>query len=135
MEISKHITLEEATKSQTAIRKGIKNIPNGIELENMKTVANACFEPLREWYGKPLKVSSFFRCVELNRAIGGVTNSQHTQGRAIDMDTGSKDENKKIFEYAKANLVFDQLIDEFNFSWVHISFNKGNNRNQILVIK
>ncbi len=135
MKISKYVSYDEATKSQTAIRHGIKNEPNEQELLNMKTVAVKCFDPIRENYGKPLKVSSFFRCSELNKKVGGSTTSQHVKGEAIDIDAGSKQENKKIFEFAKANLEFDQLINEFDFSWVHISFNQGKNRKQVLVIK
>lgn len=133
--ISKHISYEEAIKSQTAVRNGIENIPSEIQLHNMKLVADACFEPLRTWYGKPLKVSSFFRCDELNKKVGGAKASQHTQGKAIDIDTGSKEENEKLFEWAKANLKYDQLINEYNFSWIHISFDLGHNRNQIVVVK
>lgn len=132
--ISEHITLKEATFSNTAIRKGIKNDPNAEQLKNMEIVAEACFEPLRKWYGKPIKINSFFRCAELNEAVGGSATSQHCKGMAIDMDAGSKDENKKIFDWCKANLVFDQLIWEYGGEWVHISFNLGNNRNQTLSI-
>lgn len=133
--ISEHISYEEASRSQTSVRKGILNIPNEHELKNMEIVAKACFEPLREWYGKPLMVSSFFRCEALNSAIGGQRNSQHVQGKAIDIDTGSKEENEKLFNWAKLNLKFDQLLDEFDFSWVHISFDIGHNRNQVIHIK
>lgn len=133
--ISEHISYIEATKSDTAIRKGIKNIPDEIQLGNMRNVAEACFEPLRRWYGKPLKINSFFRCYELNTAIGGSKTSQHMQGKAIDIDAGSKEENEKIYEWAKVNLKFDQLINEYNFNWVHISFDLGSNRNQTLIIK
>lgn len=132
--ISKHITLDEATKSPTAIRNGIKNIPNEEQLNNMKIVAEACFEPLREWYGKPIKINSFFRCEALNTLVKGSKTSDHMKGRSIDIDAGSIEENKKLFDWCKANLKYDQLINEYNFSWVHISFHLGNNRNQILVI-
>jgi len=133
--ISDHISLEEATLSPTSLRLGIKNIPNADELRAMVTVANSCFEPLRQWYGKPIKVNSFFRNFELNKAVGGATNSQHSKGEAIDMSGGSKEENKRIFDWCKANLVFDQLINEYDYSWVHISFRLGNNRNQTIAIK
>lgn len=70
MNISKHITLHEATHSPTAKRLGIINDPNVTEITNMKMVAEKCFEPLREWYGKPIIVNSFFRCKKLNDAVG-----------------------------------------------------------------
>jgi hypothetical protein len=133
--ISKHITFEEATKSPTAIRNGIKNEPNAQELSNMKLVAEKCFEPLREWYGKPIRVNSFFRCEKLNTLVKGSKTSQHVEGKAIDMDAGSKEENKKLFDWCKANLVFDQIINEYDYSWVHISYNASKNRNQILIVK
>ena len=135
MNISKHISLNEATKSNTAIRNSIKNEPNAEQLANMKLVADKCFEPLREWYGKPIRINSFFRCDALNKLVKGSATSQHVQGKAIDIDAGSKEENQKLFEWCKANIKFDQLINEYDFSWVHISYNKDNNRNQILVIK
>lgn len=133
-QISKHISYREATHSQTAIRHNIDNTPGASELIAMRNVAEACFEPIRQWYGKPLKVNSFYRCPELNSKIGGSKTSQHMKGEAIDIDAGSKEENKKIFEWAKYNLKYDQLINEYDYSWVHISFTLGNNRNQTIVI-
>lgn len=137
--ISKHVSLKEATTSQTATRLGIYNTPDEQTIERMKIVAEKCFEPIRAWYGKPLTVSSFYRCPELNKAVKGSKTSQHVKGEAIDIDTGSRAENKKLLEWAKANLVFDQLIYEFGDEtgpeWVHISFSLSGNRNQYLVIK
>ena len=133
--ISEHITYDEATVSPTSLRFGIKNCPTSEQLLSMQTVANNCFENLREWYGKPIKINSFFRCDELNKKVGGAKNSQHTKGEAIDMSAGSKEENKKLFDWCKLNLKFDQLINEYNYSWVHISFRAGANRNQTLIVK
>ena len=138
MNVSKHITLYEAIKSPTAMRYGIDNTPNDSVLKNMENVANYCFEPLREWYEKPIRINSFYRSVELNKKVGGKTNpvSQHTKGEAIDMDAGSREENKKLFDWCKANLIYDQLINEYNFSWVHISYTTVNtNRNEIVAVK
>jgi zinc D-Ala-D-Ala carboxypeptidase len=133
--ISKHITYKEATQSPTATNKGIQNIPNPIELENMRLVAELVFEPLREWYAKPIRINSFFRNEALNKAVGGVKTSQHRFGKAIDIDAGSIAENKKLFDYIKDNLDFDQVINEHNFQWIHISYNKNKNRKQVLAIK
>ena len=133
--ISKHISFDEATQSPTALRLKIKNEPNEAQLESMKAVAVMCFEPLREWYDKPIKINSFFRCEALNTSVGGAKNSQHAKGEAIDMSAGSKEENKKLFDWCKANLIFDQLINEYDYSWVHISYKVGMNRNQTLVVK
>lgn len=90
---------------------------------------------MRKWYDKPIRVNSFYRCKELNTLVGGSITSQHMTGEAIDMDAGSKEENKKIFDWCKANLIFDQLINEYDYSWVHISFCHKYNRNQTLDIK
>jgi uncharacterized protein YcbK (DUF882 family) len=134
MKISEHITYDEATLSPTAIRNGISNQPNEEQLHNMQQVAENLFEPLRKLYGKPIKINSFFRSEKLNQLVKGQKGSQHVKGQAIDISGGSKEENKKLFELAKT-LEFDQLINEYNFSWLHISYKTSGNRKQILVIK
>ena len=134
MRISKHISFEEATLSPTGLRLGIDNTPNEEILANMKLVAERCFEPIRNWYGKPIKVNSFYRCDALNKAVKGSATSQHVDGKAMDISTGTKAGNKLIYEWAKNNLIFDQLINEYDYAWVHISYNKNNNRNQTLII-
>lgn len=133
--ISKHITYLEATQSPTAISNGISNIPTPEILNNMQRVANACFEPLRVWYGKPIKINSFYRCTLLNEKLKGSKNSGHIKGDSIDFTAGSKEENKKLFDWCKANLVYHQLINEYDYKWIHISFRIGDNRNQTLTIK
>jgi uncharacterized protein YcbK (DUF882 family) len=133
--VSKHITLDEATNSNTAIRNGINNNPDSVTFERMKLVANKCFEPLREWYGKPIRINSFYRSQLLNTKVGGSATSQHCKGEAIDISGGDKVENKKLFDWCKENLDFDQLINEYDFTWVHISYKAKGNRKQILVVK
>jgi hypothetical protein len=132
--ISKHISFTEATHSPTATKLGINNNPDKTQLEAMKLVADKCFEPLRLWYGKPIKIYSYFRSDLLNRAVKGSLTSQHKKGEAIDIDAGSKEENKKLFDWCKANLHFDQLINEYDYSWVHISYKMSGNRNMVLII-
>jgi hypothetical protein len=132
--ISKHISFDEATVSNTATRFGIENNPSDIQLACMKLVAEKCFEPLRTWYNKPIKVNSFFRCESLNAKVGGSKTSQHVKGEAIDISGGNKEENKKLFDWCKENLEFDQLINEYDYTWVHISYTVKN-RKQILAIK
>ena len=127
MKISDHITLKEATKSNTAIRRGIDNTPNDYQLSNMENIAKNLFEPLRKWVGGPIRINSFFRSEELNSAIGGSSRSQHCQGRSIDLDdTFGHKTNAEMFQYIKDNLSFDQMIWEFgdneNPDWVHVSF-------------
>ena len=85
--ISKHITMAEATNSETAKKLGISNLPNDVELANMKLVAEKCFEPIREWYGKPLRINSFFRSAKLNSSIGGSsgTSQQEIENKRLDV--------------------------------------------------
>lgn len=137
--ISKYISYEEATKSQTAIRNKIENKPNGDELMRMRLVASKVFDKVREHFGIPLKVSSFYRCAKLNKAVGGSATSQHMTGEAIDIDAdGSSITNAQVFDYIKNNLEFDQLIWEFgdkkNPAWVHVSYKSKGNRKQILIV-
>lgn len=140
--ISEHISYAEATTSETAIRKGIKNEPDDKQLQAMKTIAEKVFEPLRQYLslkrGKdsPIKINSFFRSEELNKAIGGSTTSQHSKGEAMDLSVNYPDfNNKDLFHMIKERGAFDQLISEFPKdeipSWVHVSFAK-NNRMQVL---
>jgi hypothetical protein len=125
--ISEHITKKEAIFSATALRKGIENEPGEYELQNMELIAEKVFEPLRKAVNGPIKINSFFRSEELNKAIGGSSKSQHCQGRAMDLDdTYGYMSNKDMYHYIKENLDFDQMIWEFgtedNPSWVHVSY-------------
>ena len=136
--ISQHISEKEATKSITALRLGIDNTPNSYHRNNMKTLAANVFEPLRQWVGGAIKITSMYRSQELNEAIGGSKNSQHSKGQAIDIDDiyGHKT-NAEMFEYIKDKLEFDTLIWEFgnedNPDWLHISYvDREKNRSRIL---
>ena len=136
--ISKNITYKEAIYSQTAKRKGIENKPNDEQMANMFSIAEMIFQPLRSWVGGPIKITSFFRSPELNRAIGGSKSSQHCKGQAMDLDDvyGHKT-NAEMFMYIRENLNFDQLIWEFgtdeNPSWIHVSYvDAQENRNRCL---
>jgi len=140
-QISKYVTWKEATKSQTAVRLQLDNTPkNPSHILNMRHVAETIFDPVREFNGGPLYVSSFYRSIELNEAIGGSPRSQHCKGEAIDLDAdvyGGKT-NQEIFEFIRDNLDFDQLIHEFgeeeNPAWVHVSckYDTQQNRGSIL---
>lgn len=138
--ISKYISYLEATTSQTAVRKKIVNTPNEEQLLNMQLIGIRIFDVIREHFKTPLRVSSFFRSLLLNNAVGGSKTSQHVKGQAIDIQGTGKVSNKMIFDYIKENLDFDQLIWEFgndnNPAWVHVSYvSKDKNRKQILYIK
>ncbi len=142
--ISDHVSYGEATKSQTAERKEIDNNPTPEELAAMKHVAETCFEPIREWHGKSIAITSFFRSAQLNIAIGGSKTSQHCKGEAMDIDADVFDNgisNNEIFDWIRLNVDFDQLIGEFEnpdgtYRWVHVSCKAdGNNRGEILLAK
>ena len=136
--ISKHISYKEGVHSNTAKRKGIENTPDEEQLANMKTLAEKIFEPLRKWVDGPIKINSFFRCPELNKAIGGSSRSQHCKGQAIDIDdTFKRASNSDMYYWIKNNLNFDQMIWEFgdddNPDWVHVSYvSVKDNRNRCL---
>ena len=136
--ISKHISYKEGVHSNTAIRRGIDNTPTDDQLYFMEIVAEEVFEPLREWVGGPIKINSFYRCPELNTAIGGSATSQHCKGQAMDIDdTFGKATNAEMYNFIKENLDFDQMIWEFgdddNPAWVHISYvSPEKNRNRCL---
>jgi zinc D-Ala-D-Ala carboxypeptidase len=136
MNISEHISLKEALRSNTAKRLGIDNMPDNKTLVTMQETAKYVFEPLRNYFNEPIYISSFYRSPELNTAIGGSANSQHCKGQAIDIDdVYSKASNADFFNYIKDNLEFDQLIWEFgndnNPDWVHCSYASGSNRGNI----
>ena len=136
--ISKHISDKEGVYSRTAIRLGIENKPNKEQLANMRLLAEEVFEPLRAYVGGPIKINSFFRSPELNKAIGGSTKSQHCKGQAIDIDdTFGRCTNAEMYHFIKEHLDFDQMIWEFgdddNPDWVHVSYvSPEENRNRCL---
>lgn len=131
----KYFTIQELTNSDTAKKKGIKNVPNDKELQNLIRLVENVLDPLRETYGKPIVITSGFRSKELNKAVGGAKTSQHTLGEAADIRSvaDTKEENMKLFKLAQS-LPFDQLINEYDYDWVHISYS-DRNRHQILNIK
>lgn len=147
MQLSKNLALAEVTRSETAKRKGISNMPTPEHIENFKLLAEKVFQPIRDHFGAPIRISSGYRSAALNKAIGGagktvngvyVPSSQHCTGEAIDIDMdGTAITNAAIFNYIKDNLEFDQLIWEFgtdnNPDWVHVSYEStGKQRKQIL---
>lgn len=141
MQLSEHLSLNEVITSGTAKRLGINNNPTPEHLENLKLVAKHVFEPIRNHFGKPIKVSSGYRSKELNAATPGASaTSQHSSGEALDLDQDGMPHgvtNKMVFDFIKENLNFDQLIWEFgdskNPDWVHVSYEStGKQRKQIL---
>ena len=138
MQLSKNLSLAEVTRSETAKRKGISNMPTEAHIANFKLLAEKVFQPIREHFGVPIHISSGYRSAALNKAIGGAASSQHCSGEAIDIDMdGTSITNKQIFDFIKDNLEFDQCIFEFgteeNPDWVHVSYEStGKQRKQIL---
>ena len=133
----KYFTLNELIKSDAARRSKINNTPNKQEENNLIALVENILDPLREAYGKPIIVTSGFRCERLNKLVNGSKTSQHRYGQAADIRTveDTVEENKKLFDLIQElNLPFDQLIDEYNFDWVHVSYSPRN-RKQILHIK
>ena len=136
--ISKHVSYKESVYSTTALRLGLNNDPNEYHLNNMKLISEKIFEPLRTHVGGPIKINSFYRGPELNKAIGGSSKSQHCKGQAIDIDdTFGHMSNADMYYWIKENLNFDQMIWEFgddkNPNWVHVSYvNDEDNRNRCL---
>jgi hypothetical protein len=139
VQLTKHFTLEELCASATAKARGIQNRPNAQQIISLVYLACYVLEPLREAMHEPIPISSGFRCEQLNRAVGGVSNSQHMRGQAADLCIGGDlEKGKRWFNWIKNNLKFDQLIWEYSRSgtyWVHVSFvhpDLGRNRRQVI---
>jgi hypothetical protein len=134
MKLTAHFDLSEFTRSESAKREGLDNTPTSEHLENLKVLCEKVLEPIRLRFGS-INISSGYRGKMLNHFIGGSVNSDHCLGRAADIDmddSGTGVTNKEIFDYIKDNLEFDQLINEFNYSWVHVGYRQGANRKQVL---
>lgn len=139
MQLSKHFELAEFTRSNTAKRAGISNMPTEAHQANMKVLCEKVLEPIREHFARPIMISSGYRSAALNKITKGASStSQHCSGEAVDIDMDATEiTNKQIFDYIKANLEFDQMIWEFgtdsNPDWVHVSYEStGKQRKQIL---
>ena len=137
--VTMHFTIEELYASDTAKRLGIDNKPSVQQMINLVYLAAYVLEPLRVAMDEPIKIGSGFRCKALNKAVGGVYNSQHLKGQAVDLCIdGDIAKGKKWFNYIKDHLPFDQLIWEHNSKgsyWVHVSFvfpDFGKNRHQVI---
>lgn len=134
----KYFTIQELTASPTARRKGIDNTPDEKAKAALEKLVEHILDPLRVAWGKPIVVTSGYRSPKLNRAVGGAAKSQHCKGEAADIRTLSdrRWENRQLFELIqKLNLPYDQLIDEYDYDWVHVSFAEGRNRHQELHVK
>ena len=135
MQLSEHFSLGELTASEIAVRKGLDNMPNGIELDNLVRLAEK-LEEVRKVIGKPIVVNSAFRSIEVNEAVGGVKSSQHCLGCAADIRVIGMKPDEVCRAIIASDIQFDQLIREFD-SWTHISIPNLPSmtpRNQTLII-
>lgn len=133
----KHFTIAELCRSTTADNKCIDNTPAPEIREKLQTLIEELLDPIREAWGKPIRVNSGYRCPALNKAVGGVSTSQHQKGEAADLNAGDPAKNRELFDkivemQKTGRIAFDQLIDEARYKWVHISYRKTDNRGQVL---
>ena len=140
MKLSENLDLSEITRSESAKRNNISNAPTPEHIENLKALAEKIFQPIRDHFKKPIRISSGYRSKELNAKVGGSKTSDHCFGYAIDLDAdGTSITNNEIFYFIKDNLKFKQLIFEFpvngQASWIHISYQASNLKNEILIAK
>ena len=128
----KHFSISELCRSEKGELRGIKNEPTEEVVRNLTALVDNVLDPLREWYGKPIMVNSGYRCPELNRAVGGVPDSQHLSGEAADIDVNDTRENRRLFSWIEENCEFDQLLWENGGAWIHVSYKRsGNNRQMV----
>ncbi len=133
----KYFSIKELSYSSTAVSKGIDNTPNSTESANLEALVDNILDPVREALGRAIHVNSGFRCSALNTAVKGAASSQHVTGQAVDIELGGKStsENKELHDWIAQNCTFDQLINEYNYSWVHVSYRRdGGNRGQVFSI-
>ena len=132
--MTEHFKLEEFIRSSTAQQLGIDNTPSEEVILNLRNLCEKVLEPLRQWYGKPISISSGYRCPALNRAVGGVTKSQHMKGEAADIRLPSIAIGRKMLEYIVFHLPYDQVIWEHNTDglyWIHVSLKRDSRKNRL----
>lgn len=131
--MGKYFTVAELCRSKTAISRGMDNTPPPQVKVALIALIDNCLDPLREVWGAPVYVNSGFRSPTLNKAVGGAPSSQHTRGEAADITAGSPEKNRQLFALIQAaGIPFDQLIDESNYAWIHVSWKASGNRGQVL---
>ena len=140
-QFTKNFSYDELIASATAKRLGLDNTPTLEEKEKLRQLAEDILQPIRDAWKSPIVVTSGYRSEEVNNAVGGVKTSQHRLGEAADIKVGGKERNRKLFNFiykliSKGDIKVGQLIDEYSYSWIHISLpRKGKENNQILHIK
>jgi zinc D-Ala-D-Ala carboxypeptidase len=137
MKLTQNFSLSELTRSQTATRRGIDNQPNDEQLANLVALCENVLQPIRDHFGKPLRISSGLRVPELNAAIGGSTTSDHTRGCAADIEVPPVDNLELARWIEGSGLAFRQLILEYydgtpDSGWIHVSYDPADNKRQVL---
>ncbi len=128
--MAEFFTKSELTRSDTARIRGIDNTPTPEALAALDALMWNVLDPIRRMWGKPIIVNSGYRCPKLNAAIGGSATSQHMKGEAADITAGDPTKNKELFDMiAQSAIPFDQLIDEKNYRWIHVSYRPNGRRN------
>ena len=134
----KYFTIKELVKSTTAIKRHIDNTPSKEIERSLTALVEKVLDPLREAYGKPIIVTSGYRCPRLNAIVGSTPSSQHVKGEAADIKSvqDTPEENMKLFDLiVKLKLPFDQLINEHNYDWVHVSFGARHRRQKLKAVR
>lgn len=137
MQLSENFSLKELTVSETATRKGLDNTPNDVVIANLKTLAENILQPVREHYGKSVKVNSGYRSPEVNASVGGSKTSDHCKGQAADIEISGVS-NGDLAKYIAENYKFTQVILEFytqgipDSGWVHVSYDANDLKCQTL---
>ena len=141
-QFTKNFSYDELIASATAKRLGLDNTPNEQEKEKLRKLAEDVLQPIRDAWRSPIVVNSGYRSEQVNKAVGGAKNSQHRLGEAADISIGGKERNKKLFNFInkliqKGTIKVGQLIDEYNYSWIHVSLPRTNGKpnNQALHLK
>lgn len=141
-QFTKNFSYDELIASATAKRLGLDNTPTPEEKEKLRKLAQEILQPIRDAWRSPIIVNSGFRSEAVNKAVGGVKNSQHRLGEAADITIGGKERNRKLFNFiykliSTGKIKVGQLIDEYNYSWIHVSLPRSNGKpnNQILHLK
>ena len=135
---TKNFSFDELIASSTAKRLGIDNTPNEQEKENLRRLAEDVLQPIRDAWRSPIIVNSGYRSEALNKAVGGSKTSQHLKGEAADISIGGRDRNKKLFNFiykliSQGKIKVGQLIDEYNYSWIHVSLPRKNKENNMIL--
>ena len=130
-----HFTLEELTRSSIAKQYGIDNTPDPQSEYNILNILIPRLNQIREEFGEPIYINSGYRCQKLNKLVGGSPNSAHKKGLASDLTTGSREGNKELFNIIRAKFQFDQLIDEQDYSWIHIGYKQDKKEERNLILR